>query len=164
MDYLIIEITDRRQIGISANIIRKSFATVAKDFNLTRENCPTHASFTTDEQLDALHKKGLQFFGLFVNGEQLGFVATEKGEENTYYMEKLAVLPGTRRLGYGEQLVNFAAEFASCQGASKLSIGTIHEHVVLKEWYQKQGFVEIGLKKFGHLPFTVCFMEKDLRR
>jgi diamine N-acetyltransferase len=159
----IFEIHDEAQIIQSAKLIRRSFETVARDLNLTKENCPTHASFTTDKQLFELYEKGLWFFGLFENGNQTGFVAIEKVDIATCYMEKLAVLPAVRHKGYGEKLVRFSADFAARQGALKLSIGTIHEHGVLKEWYKKLGFTETGLKKFAPLPFTVCFMEKELK-
>jgi len=162
MEALIKEINDEQQIRISAALIRESFKTVARDFNLTKENCQTHPSFVTFDQLIKLHRKGLKFFGLFVDLAQFGFVAVERGNETAYYMEKLAVLPQARHKGYGEQLVRFAIDYAAKQGAGKLAIGTIHEHIVLKEWYKNLGFVETGTKKFDHLPFTVCFMEKKI--
>jgi ribosomal protein S18 acetylase RimI-like enzyme len=163
MTSVIYEINDEAHIIQSAELIRISFETVARDLKLTKDNCPSHTSFITEKQLFESHDKGLWFFGLFVNNNQSGFVAVEKGNTTTYYMEKLAVLPAVRHQGYGEKLVHFVADFAARQGALKLSIGTIHEHVILKEWYKKLGFTETGLKKFAHLPFTVCFMEKDLR-
>ena len=163
MRIIIREINSETRIYKSAELVRGSFRTVANDFNLTKENCPTHPSFISDKQLFELHERGLWFFGLFVNENQTGFVAVEKSDATTYYMEKLAVVPNARHSGYGETLVRYTADFAAGKGASKLSIGTIHEHSVLKEWYKTLGFVETGLKKFNHLPFTVCFMEKDLK-
>jgi diamine N-acetyltransferase len=161
MEALIQEINDEQQIRISATVVRESFKTVARDFDLTKENCPTHPSLVTFDQLMELHREGLRFFGLFVDMAQFGFVAVERGYDTVYYMEKLAVLPQSRHKGYGEQLVRFAVDYAAKQGAERLSIGTIHEHIVLKNWYQSLGFVETGIKKFDHLPFTVCFMEKN---
>lgn len=45
-----------------------------------------------------------------------------------------------------------------------LSIGIINENKVLKQWYSSFGFNETGFKKFPHLPFTVCFMEKKITK
>lgn len=135
---------------------------MAHDFNLTKENCPTHASLITEKQLYELHEKGQWFFGLFVGSSQAGFVAIEKSNQATFYMGKLAVIPEVRHQGYGEKLVRFAADYAYNHDAQRLSIGTIHEHEVLKAWYKRLGFYETGIKKFAHLPFTVCFMEKEL--
>ena len=156
------EIFDEDQIRVSAAVVRESFKTVAREFNLTKENCPTHPSLVTFDQLMELHRKSLRFYGLFVDMAQFGFVAVERGDDTVYYMEKLAVLPQARHKGYGEQLVRFAINYAAEKGAGKLSIGTIHEHIVLKNWYKDLGFVETGTKKFDHLPFTVCFMEKEI--
>jgi hypothetical protein len=44
----------------------------------------------------------------------------------------------------------------------KASIGIINENVRLKKWYIKHGFCEKALQRFDHLPFTVCFLEKEL--
>ena len=32
----------------------------------------------------------------------------------------------------------------------------------LKSWYRRRGFHETGKREFKHLPFVVCFMEKNL--
>ena len=109
-----------------------------------------------------LYKKGLRFFGLFIQDVQIGFVAVERADATLYYMEKLAVLPQARNRGYGTQLIRFVFDYVTRQGAGKLSIGTIHEDTGLKYWYKGLGFVHTGTKKFDHLPFTVCFMEADL--
>jgi HAD superfamily hydrolase (TIGR01509 family) len=159
METVIREINDERQIVTSAMVVRKAFRTVAVEFGLTRDNCATHPSFTTAEQLKALQGRGLQFLGLFADGEQAGFVAMERAGESEFYMEKLAVLPRFRHMGYGTWLVSSVLERAAKQGASRLSIGIINEHTVLKRWYEGLGFVETSTKSFAHLPFTVCFME-----
>ena len=162
MEGIISEITSEDQIKTSVAVIRESFATVARDFHLTPENCPTHPSFLTFDRLMELYTRGLRFFGLFIGEVQIGFVAVERADATLYYMEKLAVLPQARNRGYGTQLVRFVLDYATRQGAGKLSIGTIHEDKGLKYWYKGLGFVETGTKKFDHLPFTVCFMEADL--
>ncbi|MBQ1234535.1 MAG: hypothetical protein IIX77_02795, partial [Oscillospiraceae bacterium] len=35
----------------AVKVIRQSFATVAEAFGLTKENCPTHTSFITEDRL-----------------------------------------------------------------------------------------------------------------
>jgi hypothetical protein len=44
-------------------------------------------------------------------------------------------------------------------GAAKLGIAIIEENTVLRDWYVKNGCRPTGTKKFGHLPFTVGFLE-----
>jgi len=48
------------QLERCAAVIRESFATVAKDFGLTEQNCPDHTSFIEVERLQNL---GLEFVG-----------------------------------------------------------------------------------------------------
>jgi ribosomal protein S18 acetylase RimI-like enzyme len=101
-------------------------------------------------------------FVLFSGDRQVGFVAIEKADNNLYYMEKLAVLPEYRHKGYGTRLVRFVLDYIKNKGGKKLSTGIIDEHTILKNWYKGMGFKEISTQKFPHLPFTVCFMEKEL--
>lgn len=155
------EIGNDQALMESVRVIRNSFRTVALEFGLTIENCPTHPSFVTIQQLQELKEKGLKLFGLFLGDVQIGFVAIEQANSTLYYMEKLAVLPEYRYYGYGVQLVNFVLDFVRNRGGQKLSIGIINEHKILKDWYKKLGFMEISTTKFLHLPFTVCFMERD---
>ena len=42
---------EKNEIDICLKVIRKSFETVGKEFNLTRENCPRHTSFMPEERL-----------------------------------------------------------------------------------------------------------------
>ena len=155
------EITDAEELINSVRVIRDSFKTVALEFNLTKKNCPTHPSFVTIRQLKQLRTKGLTFFGLFLSDRQAGFVAVEKADENLYYMEKLAVLPEHRHKGFGTELVGFVLDYVRNNGGNKIAIGIINEHTVLKNWDKGLGFTEINTRVFEHLPFTVCFMERD---
>jgi ribosomal protein S18 acetylase RimI-like enzyme len=159
---MIKEITAQDQISESVHILRQAFKTVADEFSLTPLNCPTHPSFITYDALSNLHKKGAKFFGLFIDEQQIGFIAIEKSGDGLYYIEKLAIIPSLRHKGYGELLLRFAFEFIKNSMGNKISIGIISNHTVLKKWYKGFGFKEITTKKFDHLPFTVCFMEKTL--
>ena len=121
MKQTIREITDN-ELSRSARVIRDSFRTVAAEFGLTRENSPTHPSFTTVRQLRKLKDKGLMFFGLFLDDRQVGFVAIEKADNKLYYMEKLAVLPGYRHKGCGTGLVRFVFDYVQERDGKTLSI------------------------------------------
>lgn len=159
---LIKELTTETELETSVKIIADSFATVAAEFKLTKDNCPTHPSFVTIKQLMEMKRKGLKLFGLFVEGAQFGFVALEKKKDKAFSMEKLAVLPEYRSKGYGGELVDFVNNNVKDAGGKKLSIGIIDEHTVLKQWYESKGFKQTARTKFEHLPFTVCFMEKPV--
>jgi ribosomal protein S18 acetylase RimI-like enzyme len=101
------EISGEEDLAESIRIIRDSFITVARDFNLTEENCPSNPAFISMKKLKELQSKGVKFFGLFTNDRQSGFVAIEKASESLFYMEKLAVLPEFRHAGSGKKLMDF---------------------------------------------------------
>jgi ribosomal protein S18 acetylase RimI-like enzyme len=156
------EIVDSRELQESTKVIRKSFVTVADDLNLNEENCPAHPSFIGFGKLELMKEKGIRMFGLFHNNKQIGFVAVERASDKLYYMEKLAVLPEYRHRGFGKKLMDFAFSYVKQQNGEAVSVGIINEHSILKYWYSNYGFVETGIKRFEHLPFEVCFMEKKV--
>ena len=150
-------------LGNSLTVIQESFLTVAGEFNFTEENCPSNPAFTKPEKLEQMRDSGISMFGLFEGGRQIGFVALERATNQLFYIERLAVLPEFRHKGYGKALLDFAFDYLKAQGAKQASIGIVNENSVLKHWYRCYGFQEIDLKKYEHLPFTVCFMEKAVQ-
>jgi ribosomal protein S18 acetylase RimI-like enzyme len=157
------EIKDFTELTRCVQVLRDSYMTVASEFKLTRKNCPTNAAFIKFEQLKHLMEKGADFFGWYDINKQIGFVAIEHAGEHVYYMEKLAVLPEYRHRGYGRGLADFVYSYVKEKKGLKISIGIIDGNRLLKEWYKSQGYVEKGTKEYKHLPFTVCFMERDVR-
>jgi len=145
-----------------AQVIRESFLTVAHDFGLTLENCPTNGAFLQTERLIADLEKGNRMYGLCTDGEMAGFMQLETGREGAVILEKLAVVPGYRHQGFGRMLLDFAKAEARSSGGNKLLAAIIEENTVLKQWYLDNGFVHTGTKKFPHLPFTVGFLEAAL--
>ena len=162
MDPVIREISAEEGLEDSVRVIRDSFRTVADEFGLTRENCPTHPSFITAEQLDDLRIRKVKLFGQFLDEMQIGFISIEKVDKNLYYIEKLAVLPDCRHNGYGTRLVEFALNYARNNKGKEVAIGIIDKHTVLKDWYKDIGFKEVLTREFDNLPFTVCFMRMGL--
>ncbi len=144
-------------------VIQESFLTVAKDFNLTKENAPTNPAFITmDKLVEAIGNK-LDFYVAAENNRIVGCIGIQPGKkEKEYYIERLAVLPEYRHFGYGKKLLDKAIDEIRKRNARYISIGIINENKVLKEWYSKNGFIEYETKKYDHLPFTVCLMGIDL--
>jgi len=160
---MINEIKLEDEIANCTGVIKESFKAVADEFNLTIENAPSHPSNITNDRLKELMDKGAQLFGLHYRNKLIGCICIEKAnEENTFYIEKLAVLPDYRHKGFGVLLLDFAFRFIRDLGGGKVSIGIINKHSKLKNWYIKYGFNERLIKSYGHLPFEVCFMEKEL--
>ena len=153
------EITTTDQLERTTQIVREAFADVARMMDLTPRNAPSNPAFTTVEKMAAMQQK-MPFFGLYLDGGQIGCVAVEQASDEVFYMERLAILPAHRHAGYGAKLVDFVMDYARQKGGKKVSLGMIDSHTVLKEWYKKLGFVQTGTKTFENLPFTVCFMDK----
>lgn len=161
-DVTIREVIDEENIARSVAVIRSAFKTVADEFGLTPVNCPTHPSFITGKGVSDLQKKGAHLFGLFIDGLMVGFVAIEQSDDGLFFIEKLAVVPEYRHASYGTRLIRHALAYIAMNNGKRVSIGIIDKHDVLKQWYRNLGFTVIGIKKYGHLPFTVCFMEKKI--
>lgn len=147
-----------------AKLLNDSFITVANDFGITRDNCPTNNAFIDSETLKSWLISNREFYKHENNGYSIGFIAIEKSdkEKDTFYIEKIAVHPEYRHKGLGKQLMDFATKRIIELGGKRISIGLIDSNTELKQWYQNQGYVETGTKIFDHLPFNVCFMDKRL--
>lgn len=161
MDITILSVT-AEQLERCAEVIRESFLTVAKDFGLTTENCPTNGAFLQADRLIADLQKGNRMYGLYRGSDMIGFMQLEQGKEDAVILEKLAVLPACRHQGCGKLLLDYAMDEARCMGGNKLLAAIVEENTVLKQWYLENGFVHTGTKKFEHLPFTVGFLEAAL--
>jgi ribosomal protein S18 acetylase RimI-like enzyme len=159
---MIREIFSAKDIRSSVQVIRRAFATVAVEFGLTPENCPSNAAFVTEDDLRKMQEKGSVLFGLFDAGNQIGFVALRKASGTLFYLEKLAVSPASGHSGNGKHLMDFSTEYVRKAGGQTISIGIIDKNSRLKNWYIDYGFHETEIKRFPHLPFTVCILEKSI--
>lgn len=153
---------EKHEIDECANVIRTSFATVAKEFNLTRENCPTHPSFIKSEKLYFQFEKGCPMFCYEKGDKIIGYFSLVPQGDSSIELNNLSVLPEYRHCGIGEEMVMFAAKTAKQMKAEKLEISIVEENSRLKNWYIQLGFKDLGTQKFEHLPFMVGFMEKEL--
>lgn len=154
-----IRIVEYKELSNCLDVIHKSFATVAAEFKLTEENCPSHTSFIKLDKLQNHFDWGWSMFGLYENDQQIGYFSLSKIADQEYELHNIAVLPEYRRNGYGKMLLDYAKEKVTEMGGKKIKIGIIEENTVLKNWYEANGFISTGTKRFEHLPFTVGFME-----
>lgn len=154
---------ERSELPAAGDVIRAAFGTVAEAFGLTEENCPTNGAFLRDGALFEEAAAGTLFYGAFEGGELAGVAALKRKDGALFYLEKLAVLPHVRRRGLGRALVEHCAQAARRAGGERLSIGVMYENRALVRWYGQASFVRVGTRTFPHLPFVVCFMERDLK-
>ena len=78
----IVEATQRDIDGL-ARLIRRSFADVAKRFELTPENCPKHPSNYTRKWIEGDLQRGVRYFILMADGTAVGCVGVEKASPTT---------------------------------------------------------------------------------
>ncbi|HBA93743.1 MAG TPA: N-acetyltransferase [Ruminococcaceae bacterium] len=156
--FMIIQVTSIKQLDICLDIIHKSFQTVADEFNLTTENCPSHTAFMLIKKLITKFENNAPMFLYKYNDCYAGYFSLSVSEKDVE-LNNLAVLPEYRHLGIGRELVNYVLAYSKNIGANKIKIGIIEDNTVLKKWYEQFDFVHTGTKRFSHLPFTVGFME-----
>ena len=156
---MIIKKVSREQLPECLEVIHKSFATVAEEFGLTKENCPKHTSFIPLYFLESQMEWGWDMFGLFENEKIIGYMSISKENDDIYELHNLAILPEHRYKGYGSKMIAYAKKVVKTLGGSKIKVGIIDESVILKKWYISHGFIYIGNKKFDHLPFTSGYLE-----
>lgn len=135
------EIKNKTDLLESHKVIIKSFKTVADDFGLTIENCPTNIAFMKYKNLIEMKEKGIKMFGLFLDKTQIGFIAIEQANKKMYYIERLSVLPEHRNNGYGALLMDFAFNFVKKEGGEKISIALMDNNIILKNWYKAYGLL-----------------------
>lgn len=146
----------------AVEVIQKSFATVANQFGLTRENCPTHTSFITEERLQRDRENEDLMRILWEGDTAVGYFSLHRESDTDVELNHVAVLPEKRHGGYGKLILDTAKKYARECGYKRMNIGIVEESSVLKNWYLKNGFVHDGTRKFDSLPFTVGFMHFDL--
>ena len=159
---MIIKVNSIKQLNICIDIIHKSFQTVADEMNLTKENCPSYTAFMPIEKLISQFENNTPMLLYQYNGCFAGYFSLSINDDSVE-LNNLAVLPEYRHLGIGKELVDYAITYSkNILGANKIKIGIVEENTILKEWYEKIGFIHTGTKKFEHLPFTVGFMEIEI--
>jgi diamine N-acetyltransferase len=161
MDF--IYINPEEDVSAVLKVLNLSHGTIARDFNFTKEDNPTNNAFIDEKTLREQLKNGIALYGLKMGNRLVGCIAIEKSkrEADTYYIEKVSVLPEFRHQGIGVRLMDFATDKIKNAGGKIISIALIDSNSKLKKWYLSQGFVETGFKDFEHLPFRVCFMRKE---
>ena len=159
---MIIKVESKEQLNICLEIIHSSFITVAEEFGLTENNCPSHTAFMTFDKLVKQFDDSRPMFLFYQDDIPVGYFSLAKCSDAEWELNNLAVLPEYRYLGIGKVMVDYAVEMVKNYGGNKISIGIIEENTKLKNWYLKLGFIHTSTRKFEHLPFTVGFMELNL--
>ncbi len=159
---MIIQVKNKEQLNICLEIIHSSFITVAEEFGLVENNCPSHTAFMTIDKLQKQFDDGRPMFLFHQDDIPVGYFSLLKCRDEEWELNNLAVLPEHRHLGIGKAMVDYAVATVKNYGETKISIGIIEENTLLKNWYLKLGFTHVSTHKFEHLPFTVGFMKMEI--
>lgn len=154
----------REEIPACADLIRRSFLTVADAYGITEENAPRFTAFaTTDERLYRQLDEGRHMFVYEEDGILCGFYSLLLQDDHECELSNLAVLPEYRHRGIGEKLLEHAFETARQLDRHMVNIGIVEENQPLRRWYEAHGAVHVGTKKFDFFPFTSGYLKKELR-
>ncbi len=154
----------REDVPACVYIIRKSFKTVADEFGFTIDNAPGFTAFaTTEERLYwQMDNESRLMFVYEHNGVICGYYSLMMQDNNECELNNLAVLPEYRHGGSGKRLLEHAYEAARNQRCKLVNIGIVEENTQLRKWYEQNGAVHTGTKKFDFFPFTCGYMVKEL--
>ena len=144
------------------NIFHRGYETVAIEFGLTEDNCPDRGRASLPlEKLLSEFESGTAMFGCYAGDALVGYLGM-KMMGGVCGLEDIIVLPEYRRSGYGKELLDFCKRRAKALGAVKIRLGMIDDNKRLRKWYEDNGFVNVGYKKYPGAPFTVGKMECTL--
>ena len=154
----------REDIPMCVSLIRSSFMTVAAEFGITRENAPRFTPFAVSDDrlyrhLDEEHRP------MFVAEEDCvlcGYYALLIQENGECELNNLAVLPQYRHRGIGRQLLWHSFSVAKNMGCHVMNIGIVEQNTVLRRWYEQNGAIHTGTRKFDFFPFTCGYLKREL--
>ena len=155
----IIEINDGELI---ANILNRSFITVALQYNLTKENATNHPAFISSDKINEQLVKGIKMYGYTTNDQIVGCVGYWRDNNEIFHIERLATLPEYRHLGIGRKLMEFVENKIKETGGKITEIHVLDKNTLLIEWYKKLNYMKIRIDELTHLPFNSYVMNKKL--
>ncbi len=157
---MITKIDNKKQLRYAQEIIVRSFSTVAKEYGITKKNCPNHTSFTTVKKLKKQFKSKQDMLLYVKDNKYIGYFSIKNKDNGIYEITNLCVLPEFRHCSAGKEMVEYAKDHVKNNlSGTKICIGIIDENIILKDWYDNLGFTYTGNKKFENMPFTAGFME-----
>ena len=154
----------REEIPVCIDLIKRSFLTVADEFGFTEENAPGFTAFaTTDEKLfRQMDGERRPMYVFVVNGVLCGYYSLLIRENDECELNNLAVLPEYRHKGIGKRLLEHACLIARDNGCRIMNIGIVEENKRLRKWYEENGAIHVGTRKYDFFPFTCGYMKKQL--
>ena len=154
----------REDIPSCVNLIRTSFMTVADEYGFTEENAPRFTAFaiSADRLYWHMDQEQRPMFAAEEDSILCGYYSLLIQENGECELNNLAVLPQYRHRGIGKQLLEHSYTTAKSLGCHTMNIGIVEENTVLRTWYEENGAIHIGTKKFDFFPFTCGYLKREL--
>jgi ribosomal protein S18 acetylase RimI-like enzyme len=151
----------REELSACADLIRKSFQTVADEFGFTRENAPRFTAFATTEERLTWHMDGEHRLMYLYDEEGMicGYYSLLLRDHGECELGNLSVLPEYRHHGTGAELLRHAIKTAGERGCIVMNLSIVEENTVLRKWYERYGAIHTGTEKFDFFPFTCGYMK-----
>lgn len=98
-------------------------------------------SFTFEQRLDQFkNRNGIKVFAAKDNGTLAGYcIASQK--DNTGEIDSIFILPGYRKTGLGNELMQTAEQWLENQGIDKIHICVAQGNEAVFEFYGKHGYL-----------------------
>ena len=152
---------------IITEILNKAFLAFAQEYNFTKENAPNHLAFINSDKVDSWLKNGLSMYGYKLENKLVGCAGNSHLMDQIFLIERVATLPEYRKLGIGKKLMEFNENEIKKNGGKIVEIHVTDKNIPLREWYKKQGYIEIRIEEvnipgIAKVPFKACIMNKEL--
>ena len=132
----------REELSTCADLVRKSFQTVADEFGFTRENAPRFTAFATTEERLAWHMDGehrLMYLDE-EDGRICGYCSLLLREKGVCELGSLSVLPEYRRRGIGSALLKDGIKKGIAAGFKTITLVVDSDMPHLIKLYESVGF------------------------
>ena len=161
----IVELNDCKVITY---ILNKAFMAFAEEYNFTKENAPNHLAFINSDGIEIWLNNGLKMYGYTIDNKIVACAGYSNYKDQTYLIERVGTLPEYRNLGVGKKLIKFIENKINNIGGRIVEIHVTNKNTVLREWYKKQGYMEIRIEEVNipgieKVPFKACVMNKELK-
>ena len=155
---------ERADLSACADVIRRSFRTVADEFGFTEQNAPRFTAFAMTEERLLWHMDGEHRIMYLdeEDGMPCGYYSLRLRGEGACELGNLSVLPEYRHKGIGGRLLAHAMERAKEQDCRVMEFSIVEENTVLRNWYESSGAVHTGTEKYDFFPFTCGYMKIPL--
>ena len=155
---------ERADLSACADVIRRSFRTVADEFGFTEQNAPRFTAFAMTEERLLWHMDGEHRIMYLdeEDGMPCGYYSLLLRGEGACELGNLSVLPEYRHKGIGGRLLAHAMERAKEQDCRVMEFRIVEENTVLRNWYESSGAVHTGTEKYDFFPFTCGYMKIPL--